>query len=237
MKSKLLMLASALSISTLMLSGCSWFSQDKSKEDEPSINVDESDLPKGEDSPNPENVELGLPSNEIDKHSQEDVAEVKKITQNYIVNSLSTPKLLSGKWWEDGHDLETLSGLGDFSDGLKDDIEDLDPTTGLGAQTTQSVALFLAPSEDIKPIPKCVRKDEGCSSDPFFGKAKWKSVNKKSIQVDVSASVTRDVLYKERSKQVIDTYTYSIGASKSKKNGWVISQIKNSYTIGKFTGE
>ena len=111
---------------------------------------------KGRDSPNPENVELGLPSNEIDKHSQEDVTEVKKITQNYIVNSLSTPKLLSGKWWEDGHDLETLSGLGDFSDGLKDDIEDLDPTTGLGAQTTQSVALFLAPSEDIKPIQQYV---------------------------------------------------------------------------------
>lgn len=234
---KLAIATSTLTMSLLLLTGCSLFSPDEPKDSSPSSSVDEDDLPEMKNPPAPENLDLPLPDKSLKDHSDDDIAETRKLAQDYITHSLTSPELLSGKWWEDGHDMEKLAELGEFSDDLSNDIENLDPSTGLGAQTTQSVALFLAPSDDIQATPKCVRSGENCSSAPFYGKATWKSVNKKVIKINVTASVTRDVLEGKRSQQVLDTYTYNIGLSKSKKNGWVISQIKNSYTIGKFTGE
>lgn len=236
MKNRLMLGITALSLSTLMISGCGLFDKDNKNPDDPPVNVDKTDLPDVKNPPDPKQLELVLPNDSLGKFSAGDVKEAQTVAQEYIIKSLTTPELLSGRWWEKGHNLEKFTTLGKFSQDLKDDITNLNPTTGLGAQTTQSLALFLAPSEDITSVPECVNELKNCSGKPFFGAPEWKAVNDKVIQVKVTASVTRDVIQDKRTQQVLDTYNYSLGMSKE-DNGWVINQIQNSYTIGKFTEE
>lgn len=221
----------------LGLSGCGLFAHN---DDEPensasTAQVDPDDIEDGNNTVNPNTTSLAPSQDKQGPYSATELKGAATTAQSYITASLTNPELLSGKWWEQGHNMETLASLGNFSSGLKQEISKLNPEQGLGARASQSVALFLAPSDSVQASKECATQQKNCSSQPFYNTAQWSEASKKAVQVDVSASVTRNMLKDKKPTTSLDTYHYKIVLSKSKKT-WVINQIQNSYVIGKPTG-
>lgn len=230
MKTLKLLGVSALSLS--LLAGCT-IGGDPDEEETAEHNVDTEDLPEMENPPNPDVIALTSPQEDLGRYSADELTGARITASEYITASLTTPTLLSGEWWEEGHKMKELTELGNFSEALEKDISRINPEDGVGAQATQSIALFLTETDTITATEECKTEGE-CSGEPFYGEPTWKSVNKNVVSVSVSASVVRPVLKEGEKTNSLDTYNYVIHMSED-DGDWTINQLQNSYTIGKET--
>lgn len=218
-----LKLLTPLAAVSLLLAGCTG---DKEPQPEPDNQAtEEANLPDAD------TTALERPSGGLGDYSAEELHGAYSVASEYIVASLTTPELLSGEWWQEGHDMEFLTTLGSFSEKLEEDITKLDPEDAVGAQATQSIALFLTETDTITAPLECKTEGE-CSDEPFYGKAVWESETDDVVRLEVSASVVRPLMKEEEETKSLDTYTYKIHMSEQ-DGEWVINQIQNSYEIGK----
>lgn len=231
MRKKTLKMLGVPLLAVMLLSGC--FGKDSPEEQDKTseYDVNTENLPEMENPPNPDTLSIKRPSGELGRYSADELTGAHSIASEYVVASLTTPELLSGQWWQEGHDMDTLADLGKFSDSLQDDIRNLNPEDGVGAQATQSVALFLTETDTITSTLECKTEGE-CSGDPFYGEPTWSSVNEDVVSLEVSASVVRPVVKNDSEVNSLDTYNYLIHMSED-DGEWIINQIQNSYTIGK----
>lgn len=231
-------LSAVILASTLALTGCSLFGGNENDPDpdaSPTYDVDPDDLPDSENPPIVNKLTLDGPTEDLGRYSLEELSGAQAAVQTYINNSLTSDDLLSGEWWAEGHNMKRLTELGEFSEDLNKDITALTPTNGIGAQATQSLALFLTETDTVKATEQC--KTEGhCSGEPFYSNATWTATNDDVVHVAVSASVVRPLLKNEEETHSIDTYNYSVHLSYHEaESEWEINELKNSYTIGKET--
>ena len=230
----------ALTLSSIfVLSGCSWWGEgeEPTPTDSPTYNIHPDDLPDSTNPPLVEKKALDAPTEDLGRYSVQELEGARLTAQSYIRESLTTHSLLSGQWWSDGHHMDKLTELGEFSEELSTDIIALNPETGIGAQATQSIALFLTETDQIKATEDC-KSGTYCSGEPFYSQAAWTETNDNVIHVNVSASVVRPLLKDGKETHSIDTYNYSIHMSyHEKESEWEINELKNSYTIGKETRE